>query len=98
MQVGGPAAAAGREIVFVTASGDVAAVDVTVGPGFRAGAPQVLVRNLGTEARYAVATPDHSRFLVRVPPEDSSARASEIRLLFGWAKALKAGRLGASSR
>lgn len=37
----------------------------TSGGTFRAGAPKILIRNLGFDARNARATRDHSRILVR---------------------------------
>ena len=60
------------------------AYPVTAGDNFSAGAPQVLVRNVGFDARFALATRDHSRILIRVPKDIDKDRG-EIRLLFGWA-------------
>ena len=78
----------GREILASTTSGHLVAYPVnTSGGTFLAGAPQVLIRNVGFDARYARATRDHSRILVRVR-KDADQDRGEIRLLFGWAKGL----------
>jgi hypothetical protein len=47
----------------------------------------MVIRDVGSDAAYAQATPDHSRILVRVDPEADRDKA-EIRLLFGWEKPL----------
>jgi len=47
------------------------------------------LRNVGFDARYARATPDHSRILVRLA-KDAEKDKGEIRLLFGWARSLQA--------
>ena len=60
----------------------------TAGGNFSAGAAEILIRNVGFDARYARATPDHSRILIRVP-KDAEKDRGEIRLLFGWAKGLQ---------
>ena len=57
------------------------------GSTFSAAAPQVLIRNIGSEAKFAHASRDHSRILVRVP-KDADRDHGEIRLLFGWARGL----------
>ena len=76
----------GKEILVATFGGHIVAYPVTTqGASFSAGAPQVLVRNAGFDARFARATRDHSRILVRVP-KDAAKDHGEIRLLFGWAK------------
>ena len=54
---------------------------------FTAGAPQVLVRDVDFGVQYALATPDHSRILVRLP-KDADQDRGEMRLLFGWAAGL----------
>jgi len=78
----------GKELLVATLTGHIAAYPVTtMGGSFSAGAPQVLIRNVGFDARYARATRDHSRILVRVP-KDADKDRGEIRLLFGWAKNL----------
>jgi hypothetical protein len=78
----------GREILVGTASGDVVAYPVSISNGnFSAGAPQVILRNFGFEARFVTATRDHSRLLIRVP-KGADKDHGEIRLLFGWAKGL----------
>jgi Tol biopolymer transport system component len=78
----------GREILVGTLSGHIVAYPVTTGGGsFSAGAPQVLIRNVGFDAQYARATRDHSRILVRAP-KDADQDRGEIRLLFGWTKGL----------
>ena len=56
--------------------------------GLSAGAPQVLIRNVGFDAEFAQASRDHSRIVIRVP-KDADKDRGEIRLLFGWAKRLK---------
>ena len=61
----------------------------TNGANFSAGAPQVLIRNVGFDSRFARATRDHSRILIRAP-KDADKDRGEIRLLFGWAKGLSA--------
>jgi hypothetical protein len=78
----------GREILVATLAGHLVAYPVsTTGGDFSVGAPQVLIRNLGFDARFARATRDHSRILVR-QPKDADKDHGEIRLLFGWAKDL----------
>jgi WD40 repeat protein len=80
----------GKEILVATLSGHIVAYPVIASGGtFSAGAPQVLIRNVGFDARFARATRDHSRILVRVP-KDAAKDHGEIRLLFGWAKNLGA--------
>jgi hypothetical protein len=78
----------GKELLVATLTGHIVAYPVTTtSDNFSAGAPQVLVRNVGFDAPFAVATPDHSRILIRVP-KDADKDRGEIRLLFGWAKGL----------
>ncbi len=78
----------GREILVATLSGHIVAYPVSTSGGtFSAGAPQVLIRNVGFDAQFALATRDHSRILIRVP-KDADKDRGEIRLLFGWAKGL----------
>ena len=77
----------GKELLVATLTGHIVAYPVTVGDTFSAGAPQVLVRNVGFDARYALATRDHSRLLIRVPKDVNKDRG-EIRLLSGWANGL----------
>jgi len=79
----------GREILVATLSGHIAAYPVdTRGDTFSAGAPRVLLRNVGFDAENARATRDHSRILVRVQ-KDADKDRGEIRLLFGWSHGLK---------
>jgi eukaryotic-like serine/threonine-protein kinase len=73
----------GREILVATLAGHIAAYPVTTDGGFSHGEPTTLVRNLGSLAAYTIATPDHSRMLIRVSPEAARDK-DEIRLLFGW--------------
>ncbi|MEO7156866.1 MAG: hypothetical protein ABI039_04850 [Vicinamibacterales bacterium] len=76
----------GKEILVATLSGHIAAYPVsTTGGNFSAGAGETLIRNVGFDARFARATPDHSRILIRIP-KDAEKDRGEIRLLFGWAK------------
>jgi Tol biopolymer transport system component len=78
----------GREILVATFAGHIVAYPVSTSGGtFSAGPPQVLIRNVGLDARYARATRDHSRILTRVP-KDADKDRGEIRLLFGWAEGL----------
>ena len=77
----------GKELLVATLTGHIVAYPVTAGDTFSAGAPQVLVRNVGFDARYALATRDHSRLLIRVP-KDLDKDRGEIRLLSGWANGL----------
>ena len=80
----------GKEILVATLSGHIAAYPVsTTGGNFSAGTPQILVRNVGFDARYSRATSDHSRILVRLA-KDAEKDKGEIRLLFGWARTLQA--------
>ena len=67
---------------MATLSGHIAAYPVTTEGGFSHGEPTTLVRNLGTLAAYMIATPDHSRLLIRVSPDAAQDKAN--RLLFGW--------------
>ena len=73
----------GREILVATLSGHIAAYPVTTEGGFSHGEPTTLVRNLGSLAAYTIATPDHSRMIIRVSP-DAAQDKGEMRLLFGW--------------
>ncbi len=73
----------GLEILVATLSGHIAAYPVTIERGFSHGEPTTLVRNLGSLAVYTIATPDHSRMLIRVSAEAAQDRG-EMRLLFGW--------------
>jgi eukaryotic-like serine/threonine-protein kinase len=79
----------GKELLVATLTGHIVGYPVTAGDTFSAGAPQVLVRNVGFDARYALATRDHSRLLIRVPKDVDKDRG-EIRLLSGWANGLAA--------
>ena len=79
----------GHEILVGTLSGDIAAYQVnTAGGTFSAGPPTIVIRDVGSDAQYARATPDHSRILLRVNPEAHKDKG-EIRLLFGWAEKLR---------
>lgn len=60
----------------------------TAGGTFSAGPPTIVIRDVGSDAQYARATPDHSRILLRVNPEAHKDKG-EIRLLFGWAEKLR---------
>jgi hypothetical protein len=74
----------GKEILVATLSGHIAAYAVdTAEGGVIVAPPQVLIRDVGFDAHYARATPDHSRIIVRVP-QDADKDKGEIRLLFGW--------------
>ena len=73
----------GREILVATLSGHIAAYPVSTDGGFSHGQPTTLVRDVGSLAVYTIATPDHSRMLIRVSP-DAAKDKGEIRLLFGW--------------
>jgi hypothetical protein len=72
----------GKELLVATMTGHIAAYPITGGDTFSTGAPEILVRNVGFDARYALATRDHSRFLIRVPKDIDKDRG-EIRLLSG---------------
>ena len=78
----------GREILVATLSGHIAAYPVSTEGGFTSGQPTILIRDLGSAARYSSASPDHSRILIRVTL-DAAKDKGEIRLLFNWAEALK---------
>ena len=73
---------------MATLSGHIAAYPVTTEGGFSHGEPATLVRNLGSLAVYTIATPDHSRLLIRVSP-DAAQDKGEMRLLFGWQGAVR---------
>jgi hypothetical protein len=73
----------GGEILVATLSGHIAVYPVTTEGGFSHGEPTTLVRNLGSLAVSTIATPDHSRMLIRVSP-DAAQDQGEMRLLFGW--------------
>ena len=80
----------GHELLVATLTGHIAAYPVTTSNGsFSAGAPQVLVRNVGFDGQYTLANHDHSRILIRVA-KDADKDRGEIRLLFGWANGLAA--------
>ena len=85
----------GREILVATLSGHIAAYPVNTEGGFTSGQPTILIRDLGSAARYNSASPDHSRIVIRVSP-DATKDKGEIRLLFNWAEALKPLRPGAA--
>jgi eukaryotic-like serine/threonine-protein kinase len=74
----------GREILIASLAGHIVAYPVTIGSSLSIGPPAVLVRDIGSAARFSAVTRDHSRMLVRVSP-DASRDAGEMRLLFGWA-------------
>ena len=80
----------GGEILVATLSGHIAAYPVTTEGGFSHGEPTTLVRNLGSLAVYTIATPDHSRMLIRVSP-DAAQDKGEMRLLFGWQDGVRQG-------
>jgi eukaryotic-like serine/threonine-protein kinase len=73
----------GGEILVATLSGEIAAYPVTLEGGFSHGEPRTLVRNLGSLAVYTIATPDRSRMLIRVSPDEAQDKG-EMRLVFGW--------------
>ena len=50
--------------------------------------PTTLVRNLGSLAVHIIATPDHSRMLIRVSAEAAQDKG-EMRLLFGWQESVR---------
>ena len=81
----------GREILVATLSGHIVAYPVSTEGSFSAGQPTVLVRDVGFAARFSTAMRDHSRILIRVSP-DAAKDKGEIRLLFGWADALRRGK------
>jgi Tol biopolymer transport system component len=81
----------GREILVATLSGHLAGYPVSTDGGFSHGQPTILVRDVGSAAKYSSATRDHSRILVRVT-SDSAKDKGEIRLLFGWQDALRQGK------
>jgi hypothetical protein len=81
----------GREILVATVSGHVVSYPVSTAGGFSHGEPTTLVRDVGIMANYSTATADHSRILIRVSP-DTTRDKGEIRLLFGWQKALGQGK------
>jgi serine/threonine protein kinase len=76
--------------VKVTPDGTVKVLDflTTTDVAFTAGQPEMLIRHVGIDAPYVRATPDHSRIVVRVR-RDAEKDKGEIRLLFGWADALR---------
>jgi Tol biopolymer transport system component len=78
----------GKELLVATLTGHIAAYPVNTSDGtFAAGVPEVLVRDVGFDVQYALATPDHSRILVRLP-KDADKDRGEMRILFGWAAGL----------
>ncbi|CAN5661857.1 hypothetical protein BH18ACI5_BH18ACI5_00830 [soil metagenome] len=81
----------GREILAATLSGHIAAYPVSTEGDFSHGQPTILVRDVGSAAKYSAATRDHSRILIRVSP-DAAKDKGEIRLLFGWQDALRQGK------
>jgi eukaryotic-like serine/threonine-protein kinase len=78
----------GREILVATLSGHIAGYPVSTDGGFSHGQPTIIVRDVGSAAKYSSATRDHSRILIRVIP-DSAKDKGEIRLVFGWQDALR---------
>ena len=79
----------GREILVATLSGHIVGYQVsTEGGVFSVRGSQVLVQNAGFDGRFARATRDHSRILVR-QPKDADKDHGEIRLLFGWQEGLR---------
>jgi Tol biopolymer transport system component/predicted Ser/Thr protein kinase len=75
----------GKELLVATLTGHVVAYPVMTTDGiFTVGVPEVLVRDVGFDAQFALATPDHSRIFVRLP-KDADKDRGEMRLLFGWA-------------
>jgi len=84
----------GHEILVATLAGNLVGVPVSPDTGRRvgSGSDPVLVPGLGSDAPHAAANADHTRFLVKIPV-DAGVRASEVRILFGWAEALRQGQL-----
>jgi WD40 repeat protein len=82
----------GSEILVGTFAGNLVGVPVSPDTGCRVGPDSVLIRGLGNDAWFAAANADHTRFLVKTPI-DAGVRSSEVRLLFGWAEALRRGLL-----
>jgi Tol biopolymer transport system component len=81
----------GREILVATRAGEIAAYPLdTSGGSFKAGRPQILIRNVAATS-FARPTRDHSHILIRVP-RDAEKDTGEIRLLFDWQHGLRAGR------
>ena len=78
----------GREILVATLSGQIVGYPVSTDGGFSHGQPTILVRDVGSPAKYSTATSDHSRILIRVIP-DAARDKGEIRLLFGWQDGLR---------
>jgi eukaryotic-like serine/threonine-protein kinase len=80
----------GRELLVATLSGHIVAYPVSTAGRFSHGQPTMLIPDVGMSAPFCVASPDHSRLLIRVNPEAAKDKG-EIRLLFGWAEALERG-------
>jgi len=78
----------GREILVATLSGHIVGYPVSTDGGFSHRQPTILLRDVGSAAKYSTATRDHSRILIRVSP-DAARDKGEIRLLFGWQDALR---------
>jgi Tol biopolymer transport system component len=78
----------GKEILVATLSGHIVAYPVTTTDGnFSTGTSQILIKNVGFDVRFARATRDHSKVLIRVA-KDAEKDKGEIKLLFGWTKSL----------
>jgi len=80
----------GRELYYLTPTGDLAAVSVTAGDTFTAGAPQLLIRGV-TRQPYSSfvtpydVTPDGQRFLVN---NENRAAAPPFTVLAPWQQSL----------
>jgi Tol biopolymer transport system component len=79
----------GRELYYVSSRGTLAAVPVTPGPKWTAGAPTSLFR-IDAEIENYDVTPDGSRFLICTPVEKSPE--SPLRVILNWPALLKADR------
>jgi serine/threonine protein kinase/Tol biopolymer transport system component len=82
----------GKELIYITREGKLMAVDVSIGPSFKAGAPHLLFQATAPipgDAPFSNwnLTADGQRFLIRTPEEQR--RPASITVVLNWQAGLK---------
>ena len=76
----------GSEIFYMTASGEMMAVDVTTKPTLKTGTPKLLFK--GPPVLYWTVTHDGQRFLMAVPFGTNSTTSTPYRVVLNWTSTL----------
>jgi eukaryotic-like serine/threonine-protein kinase len=76
----------GSEIFYMTASGEMMAVDVTTKPTLKTGKPKLLFK--GPPVLYWTVTRDGQRFLMAVPFGTNSTTSTPYRVVLNWTSTL----------